>query len=54
MTTYELRDYRRQLESSLRGLPPAAPVRDLLNGKLAQVTAEQEDRRKIAEANGGV
>jgi len=53
MTTGELARYRRELASSLRGLPPEAPVRVLLLKKLAQADAEQDDRRKIAEANGG-
>jgi hypothetical protein len=47
LTTYELRDYRRRLEHSLNALPEHAPVRELLQEKLAEVLAEQESRIKI-------
>ena len=43
LTTYELRDYRRQLESGVKDAPDAADLRQ----QLAEVLAEQEDRRQI-------
>jgi hypothetical protein len=51
LTTGELRDYRRELEHSLRVIDPGAPVRDLLQGKLAEVVAEQESR-SLEQASG--
>jgi hypothetical protein len=50
LTTYELRDYRRELEHALKAVPEHAEVRELLRAKLAEVLAEQEARIKI---NGG-
>jgi len=48
LTTYELRDYRRHLEHALTTLPEGTAVRDLLQGRLAQVLAEQSSRARIA------
>jgi hypothetical protein len=48
LTTYELRNYRRDLEHALAALPERAAVRALLQGNLAGVLAEQESRLKIA------
>ncbi len=48
MTTYELANYRRELEHALSVLPGHVPVRDLLQGKLAGVVAEQDTRARIA------
>jgi hypothetical protein len=50
LTTYELRDYRRELERALKTLPAHATARDLLAQRLADVLAEQESRAKIAAA----
>ena len=50
LTTYELARYRRELEHALKALPEHAAVRDLLQGKLAEVLAEQHSRTKIADA----
>jgi hypothetical protein len=47
LTTFELRDYRRDLERALAGLPGHAPVRALLQDKLAAVVAEQDCRAAI-------
>jgi hypothetical protein len=47
LTTFELRDYRRELERALAGLPEHAPVRALLQDKLAAVVAEQDSRTVI-------
>jgi hypothetical protein len=52
LTTYELRDYRRDLEHSLTALPATAPVRDLLQEKLAAVLAEQESRISLQQSAG--
>jgi hypothetical protein len=48
LTTYELSRYRRDLEHALEVLPEHATVRELLQGKLAEVLAEQQNRTKIA------
>ena len=53
MTTFELRDYRRELETALAYYAanhPAAPARTTLQAKLDAVLAEQDDRAKIAHA----
>jgi hypothetical protein len=53
MTTFELRDYRRQLESAIGFFDkqdPAPPARDQLQAKLDAVYAEQADRKKLANA----
>jgi hypothetical protein len=50
LTTYELSRYRRELEHALKELPTDAPVRELLQAKLAEVLAEQRSRTKIADA----
>ncbi len=52
LTTFELRRYRRELEHAVKTLPEHATVREELQQRLAVVLAEQEDRRKIARANG--
>ena len=48
LTTYELARYRRELEHALQALPEHAPVRELLQAKLAEVLAEQDSRTRIA------
>ena len=53
MTTYELRDYRRQLESAIAFFgkaDPVPPARDRLQASLDAVLAEQEDRAGLADA----
>ncbi|MDQ2813681.1 MAG: hypothetical protein M3Z75_17900 [Actinomycetota bacterium] len=52
LTTYELRDYRRQLEHALKTLPEHAKVRALLGQKLDQVRAEQTSRAQLQQAAG--
>ena len=47
LTTYELRDYRRDLEHALATLPGQAAARALLRQQLADVIAEQESRATI-------
>jgi hypothetical protein len=46
LTTYELRNYRRQLEHALRKLPEHAEVRLLIRQRLDEVLTEQEDRTR--------
>jgi hypothetical protein len=48
LTTYELRNYRRQLEHALRALPGHAVVRTQLQQRLDQVLAEQDARLRAA------
>ena len=53
MTTFELRDYRRQLESAITFFDkqdPVPPARDRLHAKLDAVLAEQESRTRLADA----
>ena len=47
LTTYELRDYRRELEHALTAVPGRAEDRSLLRQRLADVVTEQESRAKI-------
>jgi hypothetical protein len=48
LTTYELRDYRRQLEHAIKGIAPDAPAQTTLSARLDEVLAEQAEREKIA------
>jgi hypothetical protein len=51
LTTYELRDYRRDLERAIAFFDrqnPVPPARDRLQAKLDDVIAEQDDRARIA------
>ena len=53
LTTYELRDYRRQLEHAITFFDqqrPVPPVRAVMQARLDAVTAEQDDRVRIARA----
>ncbi len=53
LTTYELRDYRRQLETAIAFFDrqdPVPPARRRLQARLAAVLAEQDDRKKLADA----
>jgi hypothetical protein len=50
LTTYELSRYRRDLEHALKVLQGHTAVRELLQGQLAEVLAEQQSRTKIAAA----
>ena len=50
LTTYELRDYRRQLESAIAffdSKDTVPPARDHLQAKLDAVLAEQDDRARL-------
>lgn len=46
LTTYELRDYRGELERALRKLPQHAEVRALILRRLDAVLAEQGERAR--------
>jgi hypothetical protein len=48
LTTYELRDYRRDLERAIQGIAPDARVQAHLRRKLDAVIAEEEDRARLA------
>jgi hypothetical protein len=53
MTTYELRDYQRQLESAIAFFDQqdqVPPARARLHASLDAVLAEQEERARIAHA----
>jgi hypothetical protein len=53
MTTYELRDYRRDLETAIAFYgrrTPVPPGRDRLQAALDDVIAEQDDRKKLSRA----
>jgi hypothetical protein len=53
LTTYELRDYRRQLEKAIAYFDtkdPIPPVRGDLQANLDAVLAEQDDRARLARA----
>ena len=51
LTTFELRDYRRQLESAIAFFDrqdPVPPTRRRLQARLDDVIAEQDDRARLA------
>jgi len=50
LTTYELTNRRRELEHAIKGIPTDAPVQAVLRRELDVVIAEQEDRKRIADA----
>ena len=53
LTTYELRDYRRELEKAIAfsdTQDPVPPVRADMQARLDAVIAEQDDRTRIARA----
>jgi hypothetical protein len=53
LTTFELRDYRRDLESAIAVFDrqaPVPPARDRLGAKLDDVLAEQAERVRIASS----
>jgi hypothetical protein len=47
MTTYELRNYRRELEDALTALPGRATIREQLQQRLAEVRTEQQARTQL-------
>jgi hypothetical protein len=52
LTTYELKNYRRELEHALKTIPEHAQVRELLQQRLVEVLAEQDSRNQLRQADG--
>ena len=50
MTTYQLRDRRRELEHAIKGIAADAPVQADLCRQLDAVLAEHEERARLAHA----
>jgi hypothetical protein len=53
LTTYELADYRRELERAIAFFDrqvPVPPARARLQARLDDVVAEQGDRKRLADA----
>jgi hypothetical protein len=53
LTTFELRDFRRQLESAIAHfdkMDPVSPARRRLQARLDEVIAEQDERARLARA----
>jgi hypothetical protein len=53
LATFELKEYRRQLESAIAFFDqqdPVPPARRRLQAKLDEVLAEQDDRARLARA----
>jgi hypothetical protein len=53
LTTFELRDYRHQIERAiafLDGEDPVPPARAVLRARLDAVLAEQDERARLAHA----
>ena len=53
LATFELKEYRRQLESAIAFFDrqhPVPPARSRLQAKLDEVLAEQDDRTRLARA----
>ena len=48
LTTYELRDYRRDLENAIQNNAPDAAIQAELQRRLDVVIAEQESRARLA------
>jgi hypothetical protein len=49
LTTYELRNYRRELEHTLKTLPDHVTVREQLQQQLAEVLTEQQARTQLQQ-----
>ena len=52
LTTYELKNYRRELEHSLKTISEHTQVRELLQERLTEVLAEQDSRNQRHQADG--
>ena len=50
LTTYELKDRRRELERAIKGIAADAPIQADLRRALDAVITEQEDRARSARA----
>ena len=51
LTTYELKNYRRELEHALKTIPEHAQVRELLQQRLTEVLAEQDSRNQLQHSS---
>jgi hypothetical protein len=47
LATWQLRDYRKELEQAIALLPATAPVRQVCAGYLCEAVSEQEARSKV-------
>jgi hypothetical protein len=47
LATWQLRDYRAELESALASAPPDSADRTLIERRLAEVSAEQAERISV-------
>jgi hypothetical protein len=54
MTTYELRNRRRELEQAIRADASAGAVHEVLIKDLAAVLAEEDERASIRRGKGAV
>jgi predicted component of type VI protein secretion system len=50
LTTYELRNYRRELERALETLPSHATVREQFRQRLTDVLTEEQARTQLQQA----
>ena len=50
LTTYELKDRRRELERAIKGIAADAPIQADVRRALDAVIAEQEDRERLARS----
>jgi hypothetical protein len=53
LVTWELRDYRRDLEAAMAQLPETSARRQVYAGRLAEVVTEQEARSKTTGLPAG-
>jgi hypothetical protein len=51
LTTYELRNYRRELEYALKTFPSHATAREQLQQRLTEVLTEQQARTQLQQAS---
>ena len=51
LTTFELRDYRRQLEHALSALPGHATMREQFQQRLVEVLTEQDARTRLQHSD---
>ena len=49
LVTWELAQYRRELETAMAALPKTAPIRQIYVGRLNEVITEQEARTVATE-----
>lgn len=52
LATWQLRDYRRDLELAIEQLPATSPQRQVYAGRLAEVLTEQQARAKTTGIPG--